>query len=103
MQHHLRRIGLTVHLNGDDAQLGLQVGSTSQIDWRPLAGVARRLALQQGIVDPASAWEADGTITFKRGTSEAPAGADADALGYQQGLEDARRVLERLRKQQSGR
>ena len=113
VQHHLRRMGLTVHLNGDDAQLGLQVGSTSQINWRPLAGFARRLALQLGIVDPASAWdqagvgsgvvEADGTITFKRGTSEAPAGADADALGYQQGLEDARRVLERLRKQQSGR
>ena len=72
---------------------------------QPLAPGARRLALHHGIINPVSAWdepgvgsgvvEADGTITFKRGTSEAPAGADADARGYQQGLEDARRLRER--------
>jgi hypothetical protein len=101
VQHHLRRMGLTVHLNGDDAQLGLQVGSSSQIDWRPLARVARRTALAQGIVDPASAWDEpgigagivtrDGELLVVPMPGEPP--ADPAAAGYDQGLEDGRRLL----------
>ncbi|MCP9940974.1 recombinase family protein [Cyanobium sp. ATX 6E8] len=101
VQHHFRRMGLTVHLNGDDAQLGLQVGSSSQIDWRPLARVARRTALAQGIANPPSAWDQpgigagivtrDGELLVVPMPGEPP--ADPAAAGYDQGLEDGRRLL----------
>ena len=101
VRSHLLRMGLIVHLNGDDAQLGLQVGSTSQINWRPLARVARRTALAEGIVNPASAWDQpgigagvvtrDGELLVVPLPGDSP--ADPDAAGYAQGLEDGQRLL----------
>ena len=59
VQHHLRRMGLRVHIDGDERQLGLQVGD-GQIDWQPLNPWARKVALEQGWADPALVLEAEG-------------------------------------------
>jgi hypothetical protein len=101
VQHHLRRMGLRVHVDGAERQLGLQVGD-GPIDWRAIAATARQLALKEGIVDPASAWDQpgigagvvtrDGELLVDPMPGEPP--ADTDAAGYAQGLEDARRLLD---------
>jgi len=56
VQHHLRRMGLGVHVDGAEGRLGLQVGDGA-IGWQPLAPVARRAALEDGMVNPAYARE----------------------------------------------
>jgi hypothetical protein len=49
-------MGLGVHVDGAEGRLGLQVGDGA-IGWQPLAPVARRAALEDGMVNPAYARE----------------------------------------------
>jgi hypothetical protein len=102
LNHLLRELDLRVTVDAHQERIGLAVGD-SPIDWQPLAIVARRIALEWGVVDPASAWDQpgigaavitrDGELLVDPLPGEPP--ADPDAAGYEQGLEDARRLLGR--------
>jgi hypothetical protein len=48
VQHHLGRIGLRVHVDGDERQLGLQIGE-GEIDWQPLNGTLAQCGLAAGV------------------------------------------------------
>jgi hypothetical protein len=52
VQHHLRRMGLKVHADGTERQLGLQVGD-GEIHWAPIAPQARAVAARLGASQPA--------------------------------------------------
>lgn len=107
LHYVLVRADLQVVLDDSDPdrrKVGMRFGESAELDWQPLAPVARRIALKEGIVNPASAWDApgigsgvvqsDGSLIFRADEKgEIPAGVDAEELGYQQGLEDARRLL----------
>jgi hypothetical protein len=54
VQHHLGRIGLRVHVDGDERQLGLQVGDGA-IDWQPLVPALDMAALGRGMAGTVTA------------------------------------------------
>jgi len=104
----MKRLHIRVVIDASEKQVGMAAGPTAQLEWRPLAPGARQIALQEGIVNPVSAWdvpgigsgvvEADGKLTFQdNGKGKLPADDVLEELGYQQGLEDARRIIERHR------
>ena len=60
VQHHLQRMGLRVHVDGDDRQLGLQIGSSGEIDWQPLLPALDLAGLRRGMTDTTNvSFEAD--------------------------------------------
>jgi hypothetical protein len=50
VQHHLGRIGLRVHVDGDERQLGLQVGD-GEIDWQRLMPSLDLAAINRGLTN----------------------------------------------------
>ena len=52
INEHLRRTGLTIHVDGEGHRIGLRLGS-GEIDWQPINATARRIALEEGFIDPA--------------------------------------------------
>lgn len=102
VNRHLLRLGLRIVVDSKAKQIGMAIGD-GEMDWQPLAAGARKLALKQGIVDPASAWDqpgigsavisGDGQGVLERDSSQWPDGVDPSEAGYLQGLEDAKRLF----------
>ena len=57
INEHLRSVGATIHVDGEERRIGLQLGACP-IDWKPLAPEARRAALEAGLADPETVIEA---------------------------------------------
>jgi DNA invertase Pin-like site-specific DNA recombinase len=101
INEHLRRMNLRVIVDGDERQVGLQVGD-GEIDWQPLSPAARRRSLQEGLVDPALALDtidgrplvlsADGRSIWDSTPPEDPELLAAYHRGQQQALEDLKRA-----------
>ena len=101
-----RQLEVRIWIDAKDQLIGLGVAD-GDIDWHPLARAARSLALAEGIVDPASAWDRPGVgsavvtrtgeMVFAADSSPAAdVGADmlqnAREAGRAQALEDIRRL-----------
>ena len=56
----LRRMGLRITVDAHQELIGLSVGD-GEIDWQPLAEIGRKLALEEGMIDPAVHQRPDGT------------------------------------------
>jgi hypothetical protein len=103
VQRHFQRIGLKVHIDGQEQCVGLRIVD-GPIDWQPLAPIARRRALAAGIADPPVAEDrrgsgsfvigGDGTLIHTPADNPFPAdGTDWEAEGRRQGRDDAMRLL----------
>ena len=102
----LIRAGLQVVLDDSEPEAlraGMRFGDDAALQWQPLAPIARKRALRDGIVEPASAWDQPGVgaavvteageilIEPLSGTVE----GDPAEAGYRQGLEDVQRLLDK--------
>jgi hypothetical protein len=96
-----RRPAIRFELDVAQNLVGLAVGD-GEPDWQPLAAVARRRALADGIVNPAGARDQpgigatvltrDGEMVLEPMPGELDESKDWEQIGYDQAMEDLRRL-----------
>jgi hypothetical protein len=103
----MRKLCIRVVIDAEGQQIGMAAGPAAELDWHPLSRLARSLALAEGIVDPASAWDRPGVgsaVITRTGETvfvadpNPPAGDQTDLLqkGYEEGKAQALVDIRRL-------